>query len=161
MMIQTRKQLVNQRGFSMVEVLVTMSVMAIGLLSVARFNDTLTQDSNLVRSRTEAVNLVQDKIEQMRNYRTLADYNNLVTGQDTLGPASLIPDITVPGLHNLYTRTWTVTPDSTNPTHAKVLNVTVTWPNLKGQVTPNSTITLVTVIAKNNPSTSALAMKNL
>ena len=161
MMYQTKQSLTKQRGFSMIEVLVTMSIMAVGMLSLARFNDTMTQDSNIARARTEAVNLVQDQIEHMRNYRTLTDYNNLVTGQDTVGPAALSPDIAVPGLNNLYTRNWTVTPDATNPSQAKVLNVTVTWPNVKGQVTANTTISLVTVIAKNNPSTSALAMKNL
>ena len=70
-------------------------------------------------------------------------------------------DVTMEELHNLYTRNWSVTLDPSNPTHAKVINVTVSWPDLQGQVTADTTVSLSSVIADNNPSTSALAMKDM
>jgi prepilin-type N-terminal cleavage/methylation domain-containing protein len=156
-----RYQFKTQRGFSMIEVLITVSVLAVGLVSVARFNNFIVQEGNETRSRTEAINLAQDQLEQMRNFIDLTGYSALSSGQQSLGPASLGPDVELAGLHNLYTRNWSVTLDATNPTHAKVINVVVSWPDLKGQVTSDTTVSLSSVIADNNPSTSALAMKDL
>ncbi len=154
-------QIKPQRGFSMMEVLITIAVLAVGLVSVARFNNFIVQEGNETRSRTEAINLAQDKLEHMRSFTDFTGYSALSSGQQTLGPASLNPDVIMEGLHNLYRRNWYVTLESTNPTHAKVINVTVSWPNLKGQVTSDTTVSLSSVIADNNLSTSALAMKNM
>jgi prepilin-type N-terminal cleavage/methylation domain-containing protein len=150
-----------QRGFSMIEVLITVAVLAIGLMSVARFNNFIIQEGNETRSRTEAINLAQDQLEQMRSFTDFTGYSAISSGQQTLGPASLGPDVTIDGLHNLYTRSWSVTAEPSNPTHAKVINVTISWPDLQGQVTADTTVSLSSVIADNNPSTSALAMKDL
>ena len=154
-------QVNTQRGFSMIEVLITVAIMAIGLVSVARFNNFIVQEGNETRSRTEAINLAQDQLEQMRSFIDLTGYSALSSGQQTLGPASLNPDVEKAGLHNLYTRSWSVSLDATNPAHAKVINVAVSWPDLQGQVTADTTVSLSSVIADNNPSTSALAMKDL
>jgi hypothetical protein len=130
-------------------------------VSVARFNNFIVQEGNETRSRTEAINLAQDQLEQMRSFIDLTGYAALSAGQQTVGPASLSPEVTMGGLHNLYTRNWSVTLDATNPTHAKVINVSVSWPDVKGQVTTDTTVSLSSVIADNNPSTSALAMKDM
>jgi hypothetical protein len=145
----------------MIEVLITVAVMAVGLVSVARFNNFIVQEGNETRSRTEAILLAQDQLEQMRSFIDLTGYSALSSGLQTLGPVSLNPDVAIVGLHNLYTRNWSVTLDATNPTHAKVINVVVSWPNLQGHVTADTTVSLTSVIADNNPSTSALAMKDL
>lgn len=150
-----------QRGFSMIEILITVAVLAIGLMSVARFNNFVVQEGNETRSRTEAINLAQDQLEQMRSFTDFTGYSALSSGQQTLGPAELGPDVTMDGLHNLYTRRWSVSLDSSNPAHAKVINVTISWPNLQGQVTADTTVSLSSVIADNSPSTSALAMKDM
>lgn len=156
-----RYRIHSQRGFSMIEVFIAIAIMAIGLISVARFNSFIVQEGNETRSRTEAINLAQDQLEQMRSFIDYTGYSALSSGQQTLGPASLNPDIGVAGLHNLYTRNWSVSLDAVNPAHAKVINVTVSWPDVQGHVTDDTTVSLSSVIADNNPSTSALAMKDL
>jgi type IV pilus assembly protein PilV len=70
----------NQAGFSLVEVLVGISILAIGMLAVARMQITAIQGIDQSEEATVALNLAQEQLEQIINgdYNSadLADNNN-------------------------------------------------------------------------------------
>lgn len=75
----------NQRGFTLIEVLITLVVFAIGLLTVAGLQ-TLSKKANYdALQRTQASLLAHDIIERMRaNPRQLAEYIDVELGGATL-----------------------------------------------------------------------------
>ena len=58
----------SMRGFGMTEVLVSIVVMATGLLAVANLQTSLISDSGTSKARGEALALAQSRIEEFRNY---------------------------------------------------------------------------------------------
>lgn len=127
------------RGFSLVEVLVTVAVLAIALLALARFQGNLLQESGHAKTRTEAMNVAQDRIEELRTFANQAAFSALTAGSDT-----------VSGVSETFTRTWTITPDAAQP-NVLLAQVTVTWPNRDGQVTTDTTVTLSSAISNALP----------
>ena len=63
-----KRNTMKARGFSMIEVLVSVLVVAVGLLAVANFQGGLIGQSSTNKARAEATALAQARIEQLRNY---------------------------------------------------------------------------------------------
>lgn len=66
------------RGFTLIEVLITVVILAIGLLSLAALQLSSLRSNNAALTRFEATNLVYDILDRMRANRTPAiqgDYN--------------------------------------------------------------------------------------
>ncbi len=85
--------LTDDRGFSLVEVLIAMMVLAFGMLGVAALQTTAITGNTVARTGTEAVQLAQEMVELVRTNagNTPAIYNGLDTsaGCGTLSsPAS-------------------------------------------------------------------------
>lgn len=161
-MIHTR-----QRGFSLLEVLITLVVLGAGLISLAKFQGTVLQDNDLAKARSVAVQLAEQKIEELRSFNVLTDaegarsYQSIVA--NLAGESIDIPDVNV-----AYTRTWTVagfcfpagntapTPAGANcrrPTIPDFKNVTVAvaWVDMDGN---QQNVSLVTSIAALDPANS-------
>jgi len=68
----TKKQL----GFTLIEVLVAMTVLSVGILSLVRVFPFALQISKFAAQKTVAVNLAQAKIEEM----FYLDYDNITVG---------------------------------------------------------------------------------
>lgn len=70
----------NEVGFSLLEVLVGISILAVGLLAVARMQITAIQGIDQSEEATVALNLAQEQLEQIinedYNIADLADNNN-------------------------------------------------------------------------------------
>lgn len=132
----------RQTGFSLVETLIAIVVLAVGLISMARFQGTVLQDSSLAKARTEATVQGETKIDQLRVFADINGYNAIVTGTDTVTAAAA-------GSNTAYTRAWTVTDDVVTP--HKLLTMQVTWPDKQGNVTPDTTATLATIIGEIDP----------
>lgn len=130
-------------GASLIEVLIAFVVLALGITSIVSFQGTLAQHSDLSKARTEASNLGTAKLEELRNYRTLAAFDSITSGSDT-----------VTGANHTYTRAWTVTTTSTQ----KTIVLQVTWPDKGGSVTNGTTVTLNTVLARLDPTQTVLAV---
>ncbi|WP_210424733.1 type IV pilus modification protein PilV [Marichromatium bheemlicum] len=64
--------LLRQRGFSLIESLVAMVVLAIGLLGMAELQSTAMQLNSSAYQRTQATNLAYDIIDRMRANRQAA-----------------------------------------------------------------------------------------
>ena len=98
-------------GFTLIEVLVAMSIFSIAVLGLAVGSATVMRANQTSYFTTVAANLAQDKLEELKS-RTAA---NITSGNDT----QPVNNVT-------FTRNWTVT--SGSPVEGVMLiDVTVTW----------------------------------
>jgi type IV pilus assembly protein PilV len=75
----------NQRGMSLIEILVAVFVVSIGLLGVARMELLAKQSNAEAIQRTSASQLANDMMEKMRaNPKTLNSYVGITVGTGTL-----------------------------------------------------------------------------
>lgn len=104
-------------GFSLIEALIALVLMAFVLLGIAYHELGTTESVAQARRITEATNLAQMRLEQLAN----TAYASISDGADALNP--LRPDGTAGGI---YTLTWTVRNDQPE-TGIKDVTVTITW----------------------------------
>jgi len=95
-------KLIN-KGFGLVEILITLGVLAIGILGVSAFHSTITKQSQENKVRSEAFAIAQSRIEEMRNYSdsvsSSAEFQTLYG--DTVGYAN---STSVAGVSTTFTR---------------------------------------------------------
>jgi type IV pilus modification protein PilV len=131
-------------GFTLIEALIAMLVLAFGLLAVAGLQTTLAHNSDVAKQRTEATRLAQAKIEDLRAFQQLPAasgipaYADIANGNDA--PATTT--------NTSFARTWTVTNDPPALTQ-KLLRVSVDWVDRQGQ--PQNVL-LSSVISKSDPA---------
>jgi len=106
----------KSNGFSLIEVLVSLVILAISLLALAGLMTTTTKNNAFGGNLTEAATLAQDKLEELR----VTGWDIIINGSDT-NP--------IRGLN--YNRAWTVvlgpsSPPSPNDNEKRV-TVTVNW----------------------------------
>lgn len=87
-------KIANSSGFTLIEILIAIFILAVGLLGVAGVATTVINGNAFSNKITTATTLAQDKMEEMNG----VGYANITGGSDTQ--------------QSIYTRTWTVTPDS-------------------------------------------------
>jgi prepilin-type N-terminal cleavage/methylation domain-containing protein len=120
----------RQDGFTLVEVLVSISLLSIALLGLCGATVMAMKGNSLSQMSTKATVMAKDKMEGLKNL----NYTQIASGSDTLEA-------------NYYTRQWTVTtvtPDVSIPDNTyKTVAVTVswTWQSLARNVTLNTIIT--------------------
>lgn len=103
-------------GFTLIEVLVAMSIFAIAVLGLAIGATTVMQANQTGLYTTVATNLAQDKLEELKA-KTAANINTTGSPEN---------NITVSGVPAKFNRSWAVT--SGSPTAGvKRIDVTVTW----------------------------------
>ena len=144
-----------EAGFTLVEALVSLLVVAFGMLAIAGMQTTLAKNSDLAKQRTEAVRIAQVKMEELRAF------DSIVIGEGTWNYATNVVSgtdlaYTPPNSNTAFTRSWTVTaPDGVTPADPnaaqKWIHVTVQWAD-RFSATPNQSITLDSTIARNNPT---------
>jgi type IV pilus assembly protein PilV len=122
----------SEQGFTLIEVIVALTVLAIGIVSLSSVFPLAMRDVAESGSVTKAVQLCQQKIEdfQMLGF----DSGELIQGYthaDSLNP-----------IGGIYDRTWFVTDDQPI-SGCKLIEVTVTWQERQEQ-----SISLSTVIAQ-------------
>lgn len=94
-------------GFSLIEVLIAVVVLAFGLLALAALQTRLIQASSDSKAQSTALALAKDKLEEMRSYSNLVGYTALNTGSDPANAAALTDASGSLGGVN-FTRSWTV-----------------------------------------------------
>ena len=155
-----------QRGFTLLEVLVAITILAIGILALARMQVQAVQSNSSGRQLTEATILAQDKVEDIRlvnklylsdtslpepagiqdtqnNWSIDTDGNGILDDFNWASPEGIEGPIDVTGAATAtggYIREWCIE-DGVPVAKAKTIHVRVRWDN-------NRRVTLETVMSQ-------------
>ena len=158
MKTESRKR--HHRGFTLIEAMVAMIVVAFGLVSLVGLQGVLSRTADSSKQRTEAVRLAQEKLECLRAYTqipssaTTAASRNCMgallaadtwTGMATVASDPLNP-LTSTYSNTSYARSWTIGGATTDP--FRTVNVLVTWTDRAGV---SQSFTANSVISQSNP----------
>ena len=134
----------EQKGFTIIEVLVAISILTVGLLAVASMQVSAIRGNHMSDNVTIAVALAEEKMEQLLNldYGD-TDLKDSVTGNNANLSSILsidheesnIDETGAAGGH--FRRIWNIA-DSTPITNNKTITVIVTWQNNKHKVNISS-----------------------
>jgi type IV pilus modification protein PilV len=162
-----RKSPSRAKGFSLIEVLVSVIVLSFGLLALAALQGSLFKASAEAKAQSVGLGLAQEKLEYFRGYNTMADFQAIADGSDTPPATSGVS----------YSRSWTVAryaypkaggnfaqvADTGATASGYVTNnefkriaVNVTWTDAEGK---GQTVTLEDAIASLSPADSAKVAK--
>jgi prepilin-type N-terminal cleavage/methylation domain-containing protein len=126
----------EKKGFSLLEVLIAMCLLAVAIMGMATLQSRGIRGNDLGNRTTQAVALAQDKLEELIN-----------TSRSTSLAAGTTPDSSNPidetgGAGGIFTRTWTIN-DGTPVANAQSIDVTVNWTDVVGphRVTVSGVIT--------------------
>jgi len=132
--IFSKKQMFdNQPGFTLLEVLIAISILTVGLLGVAQMQIMGIRGNYFSGNTTAALTLAEEKMEDLlgKSYTDAelagsgapgTDHNDLDNPIDETGQTG-----------GIYNRMWTVI-DNTPITDTKTVTVSVSWDNLSHQV---------------------------
>ena len=134
----------SSKGISLIEALIAMVVLAIGTLSIVKFQGEITSSGGLSKARSEAIQLAQDKIEELRSIATQAEYAALIP----TGGCETEEDIA--GTNANFDRTWCITTAASPPRY--IVQVAVEWRSARGE---DERVDLSTVITWDDPMKSA------
>ena len=115
------------RGFSLIEMLISLVILSVSLLAIASLMAVTTRNNASGAQMTEAINLAQDKIEEL----SVTPSGNLLPGNDQKKGST--------GIN--YSRNWTVLPNATG--NLRAVTVTVNWNNRE-----NHSINLLSTICQ-------------
>ncbi len=104
----------NDRGFSLLELLVAITVLAIGLLGIAGLQGTTIRRNVSAMRNTEATALIEDKIEEYRNI----PYSSISEG---------LEEETGLGTEGVFTRITNIQNNIPVPGSTKTITVQVSW----------------------------------
>jgi type IV pilus assembly protein PilV len=124
---QKRPALTRANGFTLIEILVALVILAIALLALAGLMVTTTKNSSFGSHMTEAATFAQDLLEQLR----ASPWANVVSGADQRTGST--------GVN--YNRNWNVVPNPTG--NQRWVNITVNWND-----GVNRSISLLSVISQ-------------
>ena len=120
----------QQRGFTLIEILVAISILCVGLLAVASMQITSIRGNSFAEGTTDAITWACDRVEKLVQLG-LEDFDNAQL-RDTDGDGDTgLNDATSATADNsvtqgIYTIYWNVSEDSLLD-NTKTINVIVTW----------------------------------
>jgi len=110
----------NEKGFTLIEVMISMVILAIGILGLAPLMVLSIYSNTYSQDLTRATSVAQDRIEQLKNQ------GNFVSMPYDEGPT------TVYGTYNRTIRVDDTSTDGTVPAGVYRIKVTIAWTDDKG-----------------------------
>ncbi len=102
-------------GVALIEGLVSILVLSLGILAISKLNSHLMSSAGLTKSKAEAIQIAQSKIEELRTRILQASFTSITSGEGTIN-----------GKNAAFAVAWNVsTPDAAIP--LKTLTVSVNW----------------------------------
>jgi type IV pilus assembly protein PilV len=126
----------KENGFSLIEVMISLVILAIGLLAIAALQITSVKGNLFSDNITQASIIGQDLLERLKDL-PLND-PHLTDGPHTPDSSLNGSSISVRGIS--FSKTYTVGTDPGIPANSRVITVTVTWMD-----TASHTISFLTV----------------
>jgi type IV pilus assembly protein PilV len=132
---KVKKNQIHRQGFTLIEVLVAITILTIGLLAVAKMQVSAIQGNYFSNNTTTALTLAEQKMEDLlgRNYATDADLVDTQAGNNTDLTSLVTKDheelnVNEEGVagSGIYHRVWNVA-DDTPITDTKTITIIVTW----------------------------------
>jgi Tfp pilus assembly protein PilV len=147
---RTQRRLPWQRGVSLIEALVALTVMSFGMLAVVGVQATLRLNSDVAKQRSEGVRIAQEAMEAWRGFAQLDADPAAV--RRAYADIATTASVAVPGYttNTTYTVERTVVDDVAQ--NHKSIRVTVRWTDRNGQ---GQSVNLDSHIARIDPSLSA------
>jgi len=158
----------HQRGFSLIEAMFSALILGVALLGLAGFQAVAMKDGSLVKARSVAASLAQEKLDDLRSFATLDAFDAIADDEGGVLPAEEVKvgDPNTPDKYDIYERAWTVTcatesagaaldfGDTCTDPDAKLATVTISWTDSKGDA---QSVSLQGVIYALDPFRMALA----
>lgn len=140
-LFNVRARVTAQRGFSLIEALISAIILGTGLISLGLFQSVVLKNSTLTKQRIVALNLAQEHLENM-HYVIAVGQHPLIAQAGTISK----PEKTAE-----YTLSWNTGP--LNIPASTQINIKVTWPDFskQGRITQNTTLYLSSIIAHRTP----------
>jgi len=154
----------NHHGFSLIEVMVAVVILAVGLMGLAKFQAELTRSAAETKTRASALALAERKLEDLRSFSEVIiplDVNgnpapvantfyfeeiaDNAGGTESGGALNLLPATYTLG-GEVYTLSWTIA--ATPIAGAQEINVNVAWTDLDGA----QSITMTGIVSATAPS---------
>ncbi|MBW2040083.1 MAG: type IV pilus modification protein PilV [Deltaproteobacteria bacterium] len=124
------RRLKDTKGFTLLEVLITLIILSVGLLGLASMQIMAVKGNSFGQQMTVASTLAQNKLEELRK----ANFDSIANGNDTYSDQ-------INGVS--YTRQWTVQ-DDTPEVDAKTVVIAVSWEGTQA----NRSVILSTIISR-------------
>jgi type IV pilus modification protein PilV len=138
-----------QRGFTLIEALIALLIVAFGLLTLVGINLKLSSSEDVARQRAEATRLAQEKIEAFRSYTQLTSSSTTLAWSDLASGSDTISSSAGYSTNTQFNRRWTLLGAATDP--MRTMQVTVGWTDRAGNA---SSVAFATVISKTDPTDS-------
>ncbi len=139
-MMKTNAWKRNNRGFTLLEVLIGMVIFALGMMALAQLQGSLARNSADANSRTVATNIAEELIEEARSFSQITSapgkhaYNDITPGTHSVTRTGNTFDVVTQVADYYYEDgTFTTTPPlGAARSDMKLLEVTVSWQGSQG-----------------------------
>lgn len=168
----------KQGGVALIEVLVSALVFAFGVVGLINLQSTLFKAATNAQARTVAVQLAEEKLEDLRRFADYATFAAIANNTGGTIPATAFGN-SISINNTQYTRNWIVdnyylqangtvtTTDNSTPIVQKQIVITVAWLSVENLptflvngVTVNQTVTLRALISSNSSVISSEMLFN-
>ena len=124
----------NDKGFTLIEVMISMVILAVGVLGLAPLMVLSIYSNTYSQDLTRATAVAQDRIEQMKN-----------AGNFALMPYTEGPDV-IDGTYNRAVRVDDTSTDGSVPVGVYRIKVTISWTDKKGMTRSVDYFTYKTIL---------------
>lgn len=145
----SHRQITAQRGFSLLESMIALVIVAFGLLTLAGVSLKLSHSEDVARQRGEAARLAQQKVEELRSFTQIDSAPGVVAWADMANTSDTITGGADYHANTSFTRSWQVL-DTVNDPWRRVL-VSISWADRVGGDAAPNTLSFATVISKTDP----------